>query len=141
MWSKGHAALCLRACGHRHGGSGDIMVLVCHMILDDYVIKRVMWLNGWELLIVSHDPAKFDGQWYCGSGDIMVLVFLMKESGNFVGISPSRQVTILPSFVAIGTLAVEIWFKCVTWSYKTGWVTLWVGGPQVKSPSYQVWWP
>ena len=38
----------------------------------------------------------------------MVLVFHMKESGNFVGISPSRQVTILPSFVAIGTLAVEI---------------------------------
>ena len=28
-------------CGFRHCGSGDIMVLVCHVILEDHVIKEL----------------------------------------------------------------------------------------------------
>ena len=34
--------------GHRHCGSGDIMILVCHMILQDHVIKccSSLWLEA-----------------------------------------------------------------------------------------------
>ena len=28
----------------------------------------------WNSLKVSHHPAKFGGHWYCGSGDIKILV-------------------------------------------------------------------
>ena len=43
--------------------------------------QRVFLLCGWELLIVSHHPAKFDGHRQCGSGDIDVpanLVILLQ---------------------------------------------------------------
>ena len=55
--------------GHRHSGSGDIMVLVCYMILQNHTIK---------------------------------------QSYNFMGRSPSRCATILPSLAAIATLVVEL---------------------------------
>ena len=32
--------------GHRHCGSGDIMVLVFHVILQEYVIKRLLEFMG-----------------------------------------------------------------------------------------------
>ena len=56
-------------CGHRYCGSGEIMVLVCHVILEEHVIK------GWS---------------------------------NIMGRGKSRQVTSLPSLVAIGTVVVKI---------------------------------
>ena len=34
----------------------------------------VIWLYGKKAVRVSHLPAKFCGNSYCGSGDIMVLV-------------------------------------------------------------------
>ena len=55
--------------GHRHSGSRDIMVFVCHVILQDHVIRVLC---------------------------------------DFMFMSPLRQVTILPSFMAIGTAIVEI---------------------------------
>ena len=32
---------------HRHCGSGDTMLLVCHMMLKDHVIKISCELNSW----------------------------------------------------------------------------------------------
>ena len=47
--------------------------------------------------------------------DVMILAcpvisqdYLIKESCDFIGISPSRQFIILPNLVVIGTVAVEI---------------------------------
>ena len=46
--------------GHGHCGSGSIMVLVCHMILQDHVSKASGNFMG-----RSH-PAKFGGHSHCG---------------------------------------------------------------------------
>ena len=35
---------------------------------------RIMWIFGWELLLVSHYPAEFGGHMLFGSGDIIFLV-------------------------------------------------------------------
>ena len=63
--------------------------------------------------MISYHPAKFGGHRHCGSGD-MILVYVIlqdqviKGSCDFMGRSPSKKVTILPSLVAIGTLLVEM---------------------------------
>ena len=63
---------------HKPCGRGNIVVLVCHLISQDHTMKKSaprhyrrwggasvptqekkMWLYGWELLMVSHHPAKF----------------------------------------------------------------------------------
>ena len=31
--------------GHRHSGSGDIMAFVCHVTLQDHMIKATLWLG------------------------------------------------------------------------------------------------
>ena len=35
--------------GHRYSDSGDIMVFVCHVILQDHVIKKPCDFIGWSL--------------------------------------------------------------------------------------------
>ena len=92
------------------------MILVCHMILQDYVMKGSLTL--WAVPKVNHYPAKPGGHRHCSSGDIMVLVcqtnlqdHLTKGSSNSMGRSPSRQVTIRPSLTAIGTQVMEIYFS------------------------------
>ena len=67
--------------------------------------------------MVSHQPDKFGGHRHCGSGDIMILVchvilqgHMIKESCDSTLRRPSRQVTILPSFVATDALEMEICF-------------------------------
>ena len=65
--TKGYVTL--QAGSHRHSDSGDIVVLVCHMILQYRMIR---------------------------------------ESSNFLGRGSSRSVIILPSFVAMDTVVVEI---------------------------------
>ena len=37
--------------------------------------RMIEGLYEWELFIVFHHPAKISGHRYCGSGDIMVLVY------------------------------------------------------------------
>ena len=32
--------------GHRHCGSGDIMGVVCHVILQDHIVFQLKWLYG-----------------------------------------------------------------------------------------------
>ena len=92
------------------------MILVCHMILQDYVMKGSLTL--WVVPKVNHYPAKPGGHRHYSSGDIMVLVcqtnlqdHLTKGSSNSMGRSPSRQVTIRPSLTAIGTQVMEIYFS------------------------------
>ena len=65
--------------------------------------------------MVYHHLAKFGGHRYCISRDIMFLIcnvikqgHIIKRSGDYNDRSPSRNVTILPSLVAIGTVVLEI---------------------------------
>ena len=85
--------------GQKHIGNEDIMVLVCHMILQDHVIKA-LYNCGKSPPIVSHHPAWSGDHGHCGCGDIMVLVchvilqdHVTKGSGNFISRDPSRGVT------------------------------------------------
>ena len=74
---------------------------------------------------VSHHSTKFSGHNQCNIGDITILVFYLilqyhfiKAPCDFVVRSPSRQVTILLSLVAIGTVVVELyWFHSVMRNY------------------------
>ena len=59
--------------GDSHCGSGDIMILVCYVILQDHVIKGLS-LYRQAPIKVSYHPANFVGHKHCGGGDIMILV-------------------------------------------------------------------
>ena len=58
----------------------DNMFLVCHVIFLILRDQRVMWLYGWEPLIVSHHCAKLISHGRCGSGDIKFLVVEEEDS-------------------------------------------------------------
>ena len=67
-----------------------------------------------EPLKISHHPTNSGGHRHCGSEKIMALAchmilqgYMIKRSCNFMDRSPSKQVTILHSYVAITTLVVE----------------------------------
>ena len=51
-----------------HSSSGDVMILVCHVILKDH------------LIMVSHHLVKFCGHRYCGSEYRMLLVVEEEDS-------------------------------------------------------------
>ena len=75
--------------------------------------------------MLSHHSAKVDGHGYCNSRDIMVLVchtvlqgHVTKRLTNSKGRKHARQVTILPSLVAIVTLVWELW-KPLMVSYRS----------------------
>ena len=74
--------------------------------------SATLWLG--VLQDKSH-PSKFRGHKHSCSRDIMVLAcylisqdYVIKKSYDFMGSSPSRCATILPSLEAIDTLLVEI---------------------------------
>ena len=65
--------------------------------------------------MVSHHSAKFGVYRHFDIAEIMFLVrhailedHVAKELSNFIGRNPSRQVTILPSLMAIDIVVVEI---------------------------------
>ena len=62
-------------CGHRHRVSGDIIVLVFHMILQVPAIKELYDFQ------VSYYPAKFGGHSHSDSGVIMILVCQVISQG------------------------------------------------------------
>ena len=66
--------------GRSHSTSGVIMILVCHMISQDRLIKGSYDPNGWEPLMVYHHPVKIGGHRPCCSGDIMFLVVEEEDS-------------------------------------------------------------
>ena len=81
---------------HQHCGSGDTMVLVCNMILQDNLTEKSS-NYGSESLKLSQDRAKFAERRHCDSEDIMVLLcqvisqdYVIKVSCHFMGRSPSR---------------------------------------------------
>ena len=40
---------------NRHYGSGDIMVLVCHVILQDCITNGLSIANGLKSILIFHD--------------------------------------------------------------------------------------
>ena len=123
MWLKGRVTIAIGASPdkssqykfgvHRNCSSGDMMVLVYHVIWQDFAIK------GSSDLQVGAHQVKLGGHRLSGSGDIMVFVFhvTLQDSvlNGFMIRSPSNFVTILPSLVAIGIVVIKIrWFSFVT---------------------------
>ena len=58
---------------HEHFDSGDIIVLVCHVTLQDHMINGSCDFMV-RTLMLGHHPAKSCGHGHCGSEDIMILV-------------------------------------------------------------------
>ena len=85
-----------RFSGDRHHSSGDVMVLLCHMILLDHVTQSFDYHYGLKPLKISQSPAKFGGHRNCGSGELMLLVctssqdHVIKVSCDFTDRSLSR---------------------------------------------------
>ena len=50
------------------------MILVCHVILQDHVIKKSYDVVGEEPVQVNYHLVKFGGHRHCGSEDIKILV-------------------------------------------------------------------
>ena len=103
---------------HRHCGNGDMMVLVCHMILQDQVMKRSCDFMGRRPIEASYHPVKVSGHSHSSSGVVMILVCHMISQDHKVkgqcgklGGTPTWKVTILTSLEAIGIVVVETCFK------------------------------
>ena len=71
--------------GHRYFSSRDVMVLVCHVISKNHLIKvSCDFMDGSaSRLMLSHHPAKFGGHRHCGSGDKMFLVAEVEDCRCF----------------------------------------------------------
>ena len=96
---------------HRHCVSGEIVVLVWHVISQDNVIKRSNDFMGISPSRFSYHSAKFGGHKRSSSVGITVLVcHVIKGSSDFIGRSPSTEITILPYLVATGIAVAEICF-------------------------------
>ena len=113
----------------------------------------IMWFYALDPLMVNYTVSKFGGHSHRGSRYKTVLVWqvisqdhVRKWSSNVMGRSHSRFITILPSWVAIGAVVVEInGFRLASdlarprdqkWH-----VTLLVEAAQYKSLLYQFLWP
>ena len=101
--------------GHWYFGKVDITILVCHLIIQDHVIKMPFDLIGrspsWQVTVLSRLVATdtLVGEIYCFLVcHVISKDHLIKEPCDFMSRSPSRGVTILRSVVAIGTLVMEI---------------------------------
>ena len=103
-------------CGNRHFGIRDIMVFICHVTLQDQVIKvLIKWLYSRKSLKTSQHPTRFVSYRHCGSGYIIVLfchvIFqdrVIKGSCDLITSSSSLQITTLPNFGAICIAVVDI---------------------------------
>ena len=106
MWLYGQEPInivysSVKSGGHRQSGIRDVMVLICHVIPQDPVIKRSYDVMG-RSLMVSHHPAKFGSHMHSDIGDLMFLVchviwqgYMMKESCDVMGGGPSYSVATL----------------------------------------------
>ena len=59
--------------GHRHGESGDIRILVCQVISQDYVIKDDVTYRQ-KPIKVGYHPVKFGDPRHSDGRDMVVLV-------------------------------------------------------------------
>ena len=76
---------------------GDMMVLICHMILWDHVINGSSSCISGTPSWLSQTHAKFGGHRHHGSGDIIVLIYhvilqdhMIKGFCDFMGSTSSR---------------------------------------------------
>ena len=60
--------------GLKHGGNGDTMFLVYHLISQNQTIIWSLDFIGKIVKVSSHPYAKFSAHWYCSSGDITLAV-------------------------------------------------------------------
>ena len=88
------------------------MTFVCHVTLEDHLIKQSCGFIE-ELIKISHDPANFDCTSHFCSRDIQVFVchvtledHAVKALCDSMVRSLSMYIAILPSSVAIGTVVV-----------------------------------
>ena len=72
-------------CGHRRIGIGDIMVLVCHVISNDHVIRGSSNFMGRSLS--RKVSVKSRDHRHCGSGDIPILVCCVSSQEHVIKVS------------------------------------------------------
>ena len=106
-------------CSHRYCGSGDIMVLVSYVMSQNHATKVLSNIMDESPLKANRQLAKFGGHRPCGIEDVMIFScnvisqdHMNERSCNFMGRSPSRQVTVLPSLVAIGSVSENMILVC-----------------------------
>ena len=81
--------------GHKHSGSRDIIIFVCHVTLQDHVIRGLCNFMVRSPSKTSYHPTKFCSHRHCNSADVMVLVchvmsqdHVIKGSCVFMGSIP-----------------------------------------------------
>lgn len=60
--------------GHRHCSITDIILLVCHVVSQDLVIKESSDFVGRSISRLSYHPGRFGGQRHSGRVNIMLFV-------------------------------------------------------------------
>ena len=133
-----------KSCDHKYC-SGEDMFLVCHVTSREHMFKGLCEFMGWS-------PSRWVTILPClvNIGLVQVEIYLachvnlqnhvIEGSRNFMLGAFHVYITNLPSLVVIGIVLVEMFEK---WSSKPtklqGQVTITIGTPQGKSPSYQNW--
>ena len=77
--------------------------------------SKVVWLDGLNFLIVSHNFIKFSGHRSCGSSDAAAKIVyvtlqdhMIKESGDFMEGNSWLYIPNLPKLIAIDTVLMNI---------------------------------
>ena len=68
---------------HWSGASRDKMYLICHVTSHKPHNGRIVRLYEWEILIVFYYLAKFGGHRHCGSGYVMLLIYLGSSNNTW----------------------------------------------------------
>ena len=126
------------------------MFLICHVTSRDHIFKGLCYFMGGAFHGKS-PPCHVGSYWSCASGDIRYLIchvtsknHMVEGSCNFMSGNFSLYVTTLPSLVAIGIMIERNVFSLslnLARPLDQIHVTVWIGTPQIKSLTCQVWWP
>ena len=92
--------------------------------------QRIMWLYGWEPLIVSHSPAKFGGHGHCGSGDLFLVV--EEEDSRCSGFNSPLLSVMYPNFF----LSRRVWHKVPRYKHEVSPQTAGILGRCYMSPQW-----
>ena len=96
---------------HRHSDSGDIMVLICHIISQDHLIKGSWDFTGWSPSRLSYQSAKLGDHKNCDSRYIFYSLSLDLE----VMTSPVPVWLVSFDWTLGDAPACKMW-----WSYRNG---------------------
>ena len=93
------------------------MMLVCHLTSQDHLITGSCDFKGGS----QSKPAKFGDHRHSFSVGVMVFVchvtlqyHVINVLNDFMARNPSRYITILPNFAAMGTGSGDLLFKFIT---------------------------